>query len=95
MRRPRLSPYQERFLTLAFTREKMHRVHHHKDGSQYAIKRDRDTVHVLERLGLVVDVTHSDWKIVVDYRLTPAGELLARALLDLKTRRIAASRGGR
>jgi len=91
---PKLSKAQKSTLILALVKtQKMRRMH----GSSseifcYAVRREINTVRVLGRLDLICIQT-SQWEnICTHYELTDAGWLLAQALLDAKTRRIASSR---
>ena len=91
---PKLSEAQKSTLILALTKtQRMRRAHGPTSETFcYAIKREINTVQVLARLDLVC-IQESKWNsICTHYDLTDAGWLLAQALLDTKTRRIAASR---
>jgi len=93
MRCPKLSKTQQTTLMMALikTRKLMRKRALPLDLYLYAIKREINTVQVLARLDLVC-IQLGPWnRICTHYNLTDAGWILAQALLDAKTQRIARS----
>lgn len=92
MRRPKLSETQKQLLMIAYTREKRMRHRHflYGDIKSIALGRIRETILVLSARRLVI-IGPSPSETGMYYWLSDAGELLARALLELKTQKIITS----